>query len=140
MRWYCWIIFFAIVIISTWAFPADNVDESNALVIDNENEQDEDFIIESRILDEEDEDEDDQDDEITFEDGTLDITDRHLRKKKPQKQKKDNDKDNSSEDNGHDNKGEKKSKKKKCVCFRKKHNKNSKQKPQGPGNDRIKNI
>jgi len=123
MRWYCWLIFFAIASLSTWAFPSDDVDEKNLLTLGNENEQTEGTIVEDRLLNEE----DDDDDEGVDEDGFLAITDRHLRRRKPQKYNKD-DSDESDE------KEKKKPTKKKCVCFGKKPNRKH---PHRPGNERI---
>ena len=116
MRLYCWLIFFAIAILSTWSFPAEG-EEGNVLVLDNE--QQEDFDVESRLLDEEDEDEDDDDDDeiVTDEDGVLAITGRHYGKGKPQKNKQ---------------------KKQKCFCLKKKPNKKYGQKyHKRPGNTRT---
>ncbi len=123
LRWYCWLIFFAIAILSTWTFPADEaVDESNLVVVGNEYEKNEDVADARAILseeDEEDEDDDDDDDEGIVEDGTLAITDRYLSKKK---------------------KNGKKPYKKKCFYFGKKPKGYYPQKPpQKPGNDQVKN-
>jgi len=142
LRWYCWLIFFAIAILSTWTFPADEaVDESNLVVVGNEYEKNEDVADARAILIEEDEededDDDDDDDEGIVEDGTLAITDRYLSKKKPQKYK--NDKDDSPPSNGK-NKNGKKPYKKKCFYFGKKPKGYYPQKPpQKPGNDQVKN-
>jgi hypothetical protein len=137
-RWYCWLIFFGVVILSSWAFPADgDGDETNLVVVGNGNEENEDVAVENRALSEEDEDDDDDDDdddEGIIEDGTLDVTDRHFQKGKPQKQKKDKDKKDSKED-----KDEKDSKKKKCICFGKKHKHyHSGHGSYNKGNDRVK--
>jgi len=154
-RCYCWLIFFAVAILSTWTFPADgNVDEKNLVVVENGNEKNEDINIESSILSEEDEDNDD-DNEGIVENGTFDITDRGLKHKKPQKPKKDEDDSSSSEEDDEDDsssseeddedgsssseekeKDKKKSQNKKCVCFNKKpgYDKNHGP-PSGPGND-----
>jgi len=126
MRWYCWLIFFAIASLSTRAFPSSDVDEKNLLTLGNENEQTEGAIVEDRLLNEEDDDDDD-------EDGLLAITDRHLRRRKPQKYNKD-DNDESDESEESDEKEKKKPTKKKCVCFGKKPNRKH---PHRPGNERI---
>jgi hypothetical protein len=158
-RCYCWLIFFAVAILSTWTFPADgNVDEKNLVVVENGNEKNEDINIESSILNKEDEDNDD-DDEGIVENGTFDIADRGFKQKKPQKNpqkpQKDEDDSSSSEDEDEDGsssseeededgsssseekeKDKKKSKNQKCVCFNKKPgNHNNRGPPSGPGND-----
>jgi len=147
-RCYCWLIFFAVAILSTWTFPADgNVDEKNLVVVENGNEKNEDINIEGSILSEEDEDNDD-DNEGIVENGTFDITDRGLKHKKPQKKpqkpKKDEDDSSSSEEDDEDGssseeekeKDQKKTKKNKCVCFNKKPGYNKKPGPYyGPGNE-----
>jgi hypothetical protein len=114
MRWYCWFVFCIVAILSTWAFPAEsNVDETDLLTIDNEQQGD--FTVENRILSEEDEDDDDDDDD----DDTLDITGLGRHHGKPQKHKKDkHDSSSSEEKNKHGKKP-----KSKCKCFHKKPNK-----------------
>lgn len=124
MRWYCWIIFCIIAILSIQALPTDlDVPEQDILAIDNEIEVEEDVIAETQLLDEDDDD-----------DNVLSITDRHLRRRKPNHHEKKKDKDDSNEkqdkskdktdkDDSKEKKDEKNSKKPKvtkCVCFEKK--------------------
>jgi len=86
LRWYCWLIFFAIAILSTWTFPVDgDVGERNLAVAENGNEQNGDVTIEGSILNEDD---DDDDDEGLVENGISGIADRHLKRKKNHKNTK----------------------------------------------------
>jgi hypothetical protein len=134
MRWYCWIIIFAIAFLSTCALPTDgDVPEKDVQAVDNENDS-QDIALATRLLD------DDDDDVLIGEQEALDIADRHHRQRKPEKHRKDDDSgssddedddddDDESKENGDHNKGHygddkkdgKKPKITKCICFEKKH-------------------
>ena len=81
-RHYCWLLFFAVAVVSIWAFPADEqVEGRNLVVVGDENGQGESTTFPNEFVSEEDEDDDDDDE--TAEDGNVAITDRHLRRGKP---------------------------------------------------------
>ena len=115
-RWYCWVIFCAVLVFSTWAFPSESNVEENNLVVADQN-----TVMENELLDVNDEDfvfdDDDEDDDEDLEDENgLAITDRGLRKRKPKPQ---SDESSSSEEEKKKKKG-KQLKKVKCVCYGKK--------------------
>ena len=128
MRWYCWIIFCVIACWSAWALPAaEDVSEKNLMTIDNE--MTEDILAENGLTNNGDDDDDDDDDE-----GVFAITDRHFRKRKPQKGKGKDDEDDDDDSSDNDEKEGKKLKKKKCICFRRKpFRHHRKRRPQSSG-------
>lgn len=129
LRWYCWLIFFGVVIVATTAFPTDgDVDEKSLVAVENGIE---DVNGEKALFDDEDDEEDD--DDVVIDDDALDITGRHFGKRKPQKSnkhkkdKKDEkdkkNKDDDDEDEDESSSSEEKVKqfkKKKCFCHGKK--------------------